>query len=347
MHRFILLILPLTLWSCSGKDAITDTGDVSDTDTDTDADTDTDTDADADTDSDTDTDTGDTGDTGGDCAEVTALSPTDGSTSVAVDVVLEASFSEAVDEVLSFTLTVGVQDLGGSVTLSDDGMSATFTPTTFLATETAYTAEISVCDGVSETSTFTTLAAEIEPNVLVDRTFDVDLEQVTWIQPAPSIGALLVGFLPYTHLLFQVSEIDETAETITFQGAGGGPDSNGTLVQCSEAFAFDPADFSNNPAFTAGPIDTEILGYQVFQYTETGAFNGDGSAILDLNISTLIDLTGAGFCSFLDCVDCPDTDGDGQPDSDECLEFEVTATEALHKENLVLNPTLTTFPNCQ
>lgn len=77
---------------------------------------------------------------------VTDLNPEDGATNVAIDVVLSATFSGAIDaDTLdgAFTLAAdGGAEVAGTAALSADGRTATFTPAADLAYATDYTATV-------------------------------------------------------------------------------------------------------------------------------------------------------------------------------------------------------------
>lgn len=89
---------------------------------------------------------------------VSDLTPADGAENVAVDVVLSATFDEAIDpDTLAgaFTLAAdGGADVTGTAALSGDGLTATFTPDADLAFSTTYTATIA---GTVATTSGTTL----------------------------------------------------------------------------------------------------------------------------------------------------------------------------------------------
>ena len=78
---------------------------------------------------------------------VTSLTPEDGATNVAVDVVLSATFNIAVDadtvSEATFTLSSGTGTVAGVVAYDATTRTATFTPSSDLAYATTYTADIS------------------------------------------------------------------------------------------------------------------------------------------------------------------------------------------------------------
>lgn len=72
--------------------------------------------------------------------------PASGATGVAVDTTITATFREAMDPdtitTTTFTLTTGGTAVAGTVALSADGLTATFTPTGDFTADTLYTATI-------------------------------------------------------------------------------------------------------------------------------------------------------------------------------------------------------------
>ncbi len=79
---------------------------------------------------------------GGGTPIVTSTSPIDGATNVLVTSVITATFSTAMDPATITTTTFTVSPATGSVSLSADGLTATFTPDTDLTEDTLYTATI-------------------------------------------------------------------------------------------------------------------------------------------------------------------------------------------------------------
>jgi hypothetical protein len=85
----------------------------------------------------------------GECAgaspTVNSSDPFNGANPVALDTNITATFSEAMDPTTTadaFTLWDGLTQIAGTVTLSDDGMVATFNPTNNLELGTLYAARI-------------------------------------------------------------------------------------------------------------------------------------------------------------------------------------------------------------
>ncbi len=330
-----IVLLGLSLLACEDDGVIASDSAVTDIDADTDTDTDTDTDSDTDSDTDTDTDT----DTDVPCtATVAGTIPGDGASAVATDVTVQAVFTEPVDAA-SIALSGPNGDVAGASALNPDGQGATFNPTDDLARSTDYTVEVTVCDTV-ETSGFSTLGEEVDPDNLTGNTYDVDMAGVTWVKPSETVGLLLVASFPGGHILLNVESYSSAEQTIDFVGALGwnGADEMSPLEQypCAPAFDFESADFASNPAFTIGPLDTELaMGSEVlplhgFQWT--GAFNSDASAMESVVATASVDVAafeynGAAVCDFLvllgeSCVACPDGSGDN------CLELELQIEEA-------------------
>ncbi len=115
---------------------------------------------------------------------VSDLTPADGATDVAIDVVLSATFDKEIDPATldgAFTLTAdGGGDVAGTAALSGDGLTATFTPDADLAYDTTYTAEIAgtvaTTDGTSldgaASWSFTTEAAPPPPPALTGNDYE-------------------------------------------------------------------------------------------------------------------------------------------------------------------------------
>ena len=83
---------------------------------------------------------------GGATPIVNSTVPVDGATNVALDATVSATFSTAMDSATltetTFTLAAGATAVAGTVALSADGLTATFTPDVDLTEDTLYTATI-------------------------------------------------------------------------------------------------------------------------------------------------------------------------------------------------------------
>jgi hypothetical protein len=97
---------------------------------------------------------------------VTSVSPTAGATGVGLSGTVTATFSEPVDiSTVVFGLTAGGQPVPGTVSLSSDGLTATFTSAASLSSSTTYSASVTASDlsgnamSSAQTWSFTTTSA--------------------------------------------------------------------------------------------------------------------------------------------------------------------------------------------
>ena len=245
MRRFALFALPALVLACTPDDG---TLIVDDSGPDTEADTDTDTDTD--TDADTDVECED---------EIDYLDPGNGTVDVSSTPTLRAWLTEGnPDADVTFELTGPDGDVTGQVANSNGGAQWTFTPDDELSRSQEYTFLASVC-GDSSSSTFETVAGPIDESALVGRSYDINLNDVSWNSPDQTVGVLLLGYIDTDHVMVNVDAVDSDADTITTIGAMASAP-NGTVEQdvCVDVIPFDPADFSGNPYFQAGPSSTTI-----------------------------------------------------------------------------------------
>ena len=164
------LWLMLALAACTGKDTVTidDTGAPAD---DSAVEGDSDTDADADTDTDTDSDIPCT-------AEVTSITPDDGSSDVSAEPTIYALLSAPVSDGQYTVRLEGPQgDVSGQISRDMGDTRLGFTPDVELERESEYTATFTVCES-NMAASFTTVGAPLG-DVLAGRTYDVDLKTVT------------------------------------------------------------------------------------------------------------------------------------------------------------------------
>jgi len=326
-----ILLLPLLI-ACEGGVLVEDTGDGDTADT---ASEDSD-------DTGTDTDSGDTDtDTNGSCsATLSWQSPRDDEQNVSVTKVVTVRFSAAV---AASDWALAVTGVTGTATLASNGLSATFTPSADLATDTDYALQITVC-GDTTTTQFRTASGPVGASTLEGRSYAVAYDDVTWVEPA-GISSVL-GFLgqPFEYVLLNVEDIDETYETITASVSPGVTD-NTAVVQdpCTAPTAFDPADFAGNPVIEIGPADLtfDAAGTPV---TVQGAyfksvFIENGDAIGDIDISGQIDVASLGMgalpCSFVTCTACYNN-----PSVTSCANVRLTADRADWIDGLVYDPAL-------
>lgn len=223
-------------------------------------------------------------DTGGKTATcevaVTGTDPATGATGVALNATVSFTLSEA-DATAS--ISAGYD---GSTSVSDDGLTLTWTASAPLAAETTYEVTLDWCGG-SEVVSFTTVEAlDIDVG---GKTYALELQNASIDEPA-GVGGLLAGQLP-EFILMEVVSADASA--ITFMGAlaiEGSTDQD----TCTATIGFPSADFGAAPYFEVGPQDTtlSVAGYSATLYAMelTGSFSSDGSSIEDGTLRGAIDM---------------------------------------------------------
>lgn len=275
-------------------------------------------------------------------ATIVSLDPAAGATDIAIDTTVTATFSEAVD-----AADIELDGVSGTLTLTDGGTRAVFTPDAALDRDTTYTGSVSVCDSV-EALEFTTMGEALDLD-LTGRTYAVDLTggDITWNEPSPTLGEFMMGSVDTTHILIGV----ETATTTELDLVGAaGFDFNGEIRQypCTYAMDFDPTDFASNPAFDVGPMDAELgtssMTIDVYEFAIEGVFTSEADELVDVHISGLVDArpisesVGMEVCDLIGsfggaCVTCPD--GEVQ-----CIALDVVDASAPWMDGLVLDPAL-------
>ena len=343
MRRFALFALPALVLACTPDDG---TLIVDDSGPDTEADTDTDTDTD--TDADTDVECED---------EIDYLDPGNGTVDVSSTPTLRAWLTEGnPDADVTFELTGPDGDVTGQVANSNGGAQWTFTPDDELSRSQEYTFLASVC-GDSSSSTFETVAGPIDESALVGRSYDINLNDVSWNSPDQTVGVLLLGYIDTDHVMVNVDAVDSDADTITTIGAMASAP-NGTVEQdvCVDVIPFDPADFSGNPYFQAGPSSTTIgaggFDVNVEEFTVSGSFTDDADAISNMRVIGYMDVRdfefqGVDACTALSflgggCEACPSDGVAG------CVKLDVEDPEASYTEaNFDKNVDPANDANCQ
>jgi hypothetical protein len=351
MQRLSLLAPALMLFAlaCNSSDGslvVDDTAGDSDADTDSDTDSDTDADSDADTDSDADCD-----------LPIEFVDPADETEAVPVDSPLLVWFEDGAvaSDASEIAFDVDGPDgaVDGSVALINGGAGASFTADEEWVRNSTYTWSVETCTDDDNNNEFSTVDDPITPNALVGRVYVIDLNEVTWTSPSSTIGGLLLGQLQTTYMLVKVQSADSSE--IDLVGATGWDDP-GSVEQypCAEAIEFDPADFTGNPAFQAGPETTTLsaAGYdvEVHDFEVSGAFNGDGTTINNLQVRGYLDLAsvdlgGSDACDLLagfgvSCEACPD---DGAED---CVLLDVTDPQADWESSIELDESIVPRDDC-
>lgn len=209
---------------------------------------------------------GDKGDTAGgaegegegetECSvDISGTFPESGETEFFYQAAVEAYLTEA-DSTATITLTDSAgAEVAGTTSVSDDGLTLYFTPDADLAPSTSYTFEISTCSG--ETGGSIDFATSILGTPLdcdlSGKSFRVALADARFVQPDPSVAALLFDQLE-DDILVGVSSMGDTELDMLgalSNGAGAGQN------YCYPSIPFPPASFSD-PAFQVGPADTTL-----------------------------------------------------------------------------------------
>lgn len=190
-------------------------------------------------------------------------------------------------------------DGGVTGTWTDDGAGTwTLAPDAPLSRARTYTVLADVC-GEETTSTFTTLGAPVG-GLAVGSVFRMELDapDIAWVQPTQL--ALVAEYLRETDsLVFAVTEVADGRLTLVM-AAGWEPETDGRFAQypCVEPVALD-ADFALDPTFSAGPVDTALhtvedtgQSFKLYDFVVTGEIAQDGSALLDLTLAGLLDVSG-------------------------------------------------------
>lgn len=223
-------------------------------------------------------------------ATVASITPADGEDGVSVYSRVTATFT---DEVRSgqFSMELGV---AGATDLSADGLSAVFTPTEPFEAGLGYTAEVTVCDVLTEASFTTTTEAEVDPEVVPDRTYALALDEVTW--SAPSLIALVSSDFEDRYLLLEVQALDNDARTATVAGGMGVVAGGGIKQQrCVDPWNLDEGTFYN-PQLTVGPQTLDVTFgaddglLPIEDLTLQGSFDASAESLTDITVTGLIDM---------------------------------------------------------
>ena len=247
------------------------------------------TDTDANPDVDTDwVDTG-LGDDGACDAQITMFEPDEAETGVSRTGPYSVWFSAPVPE---GRWTMGIQGVTGTSALAEDRLSATFTPTSALASGTSYVIAATACDD-SASSSFETISDPLDPTTLVGRTYAFAFDDVEWVEPAAAVATVLEGQITLDYLLTQVT----TATSTTLEVSGAvGIDGTSAPEQaaCYPAIAYDGVDFSENPRFEAGPstlsIPTDTFAVTIEQMQLSANFTASADALENIALSGLVDV---------------------------------------------------------
>ena len=190
---------------------------------------------------------------------------------------LEVELSEA-DATAAITVTdAGGAAVDGSVSFSEDGATAYFTPSADLAPSTQYTLDVSVCSGdgggsigFSTSDLGTPLTCDLSGD-----TFRVNLADARFLKPA-GVAALLLDALEDDIMVGVQTMGDTELEMLgaLSDGLGGGQN------LCYPSIPFPPASF-DDPAFLVGPADTTLnvagVELEISNLAISGAFASDCS----------------------------------------------------------------------
>jgi hypothetical protein len=224
-------------------------------------------------------DSGSSDDAANSCGAIVSSSvPTDGAADAYYRADIEFAISEAdASAVVTLTDASGAA-VSGAQSLSDDGLTVYFTPDAALASGSAYTADISLCNGSTNPSIgFTTsgLGEPLEGCELAGNTYNVNLGEARFVQPA-GVADLLLGQLT-SDVLFGVTSAETELEMMAGISVEGASDQD----FCTPTVPFPPADFSNEPFFSIGPEDTtfNVAGFsvEISNMEVTGTFASDCS----------------------------------------------------------------------
>ena len=191
---------------------------------------------------------------------VTTVSPEDGATDVAIDTVVTATFSEAMDSstITKDSFTLAGSAVSGTVTYDSDTYTATFTPDANLGYDHEYTATLSTAitdkagNPLTEAYTwsFTTESVPAQKTIYVDDDFIDDPANHKWntiqegVDDANDGDTIIVYPSTYT-------ENVDVGKSVTIESEGG---AEVTIVQAAD---------SNNSVFRVSADDVTISGFTV------------------------------------------------------------------------------------
>ena len=124
-------------------------------------------------------------------------------------------------------------------------------------------------------------------------TYALDLGSAEWVQPDSSIFEGLIGDSLDIQILVGVKDVTNT--TLDLVGALPDTDSD-SLVQdtCLPTLDFESIDFSDSPAFRAGPTDFPVefsgINLNIISMEISGIFEPDGESMYDVGVSGALDL---------------------------------------------------------
>lgn len=285
-------------------------------------------------------------------AKVGSTLPEDGASDWYWRAPLVAYLDEADDEAYVFRVTDdGGREIPVEVTKDDTGLVATITPVDGLPSDTSLRLQIEDCLGPREIAFSTSsLGAPLEGGVgaLVGRTWRLEVEDATWVEPAGL--ATLLPALPFSPILVGVAYAD--AEWVDWIGAQGRVTTDGIDQSPTVAtWNFPLTPFEDAPYFDSFVEDVELAvqtaTLPITDLRLTGTFAADGSEIGGATLSGLGDTRDLGkvlgspgdpdaLCELAEdfdvvCVDCPD----GKP---YCLDVQIEDLHGTELRGLTLVP---------
>jgi hypothetical protein len=262
---------------------------------------------------------------------ITSMTPLDGSTGVPLNTTVRVTFSQQVfSHETSFTLLEGSTPITGTSYMSGNGLVMTFIPDSFLLSDTAHRATITLTvNNKSLTHTFLTEDSVplSSPADLVGKTFSISMDKDNLIEPEEGKAVFdVIPFLPtilMKVLSFSGDEFQNLSAAAEDDPAGGYKQSAGVPT-----FGPNPSNFTN-PYFSAGPtemiIDLGVLGLPgvigVYGITVSGNFvetggqitgfeNGSFSAYLDsVEVNAIISIIAMGEVDVCEILPLCDKDG--------------------------------------
>ncbi|MCB9662776.1 MAG: hypothetical protein H6732_01590 [Alphaproteobacteria bacterium] len=184
-----------------------------------------------------------------------------------------------------------VPGVEGTALLSEDRRTLTFVPNEPLAHEQAYEIAVTVCDDV-RTQGFRTLPPPVSEAGLPGRAWAVDLDTLTWVQPA-SVASFLDD-LGLDTLVLSVQRSDGALELVGRLAVRIG--STPLPLPCSALIEFGPIDLRDNPRFVVPTTDIEVgwLGAtaRVEQLRLEGLLANDGATLANLEARAVFDTRG-------------------------------------------------------
>jgi hypothetical protein len=290
---------------------------------------------------------------GEDCdpGEISELTPADGHNIVPVGASVSFMVGEgASDGAVELWVDRGTTDGWQTMSPDDDGM-ALFLPAAPFEPLTLYTARVEVCGEPAAESMFRTLGPPVGGEV-IGRTYEYDLlnPDLVWIEPRTTPPALILEkmFDVTTLILIQLQAEKDAKLDIA---VSLGEDDLGTTVQHTcVAPTLLTVDFVDNPYFSIGPERIVMAdGDEPFVLEKvefTGYLQTDGSAILSLYMSAVVDVRQiksneqVDICGLLSRVGTCEPCADQDPDAEEpqCLLVKAINPRAPWVPDLVIDP---------